>query len=618
MSDLHDKSPTAQRAFELHGARIGVRLVGIEGEAADALLAEALPVGARWIQPERLHHLCEHVAGPSASADDLSAVLDFAAAAHATERVVLHAGVVEWEGRAILIPGRSLSGKTTLTAALVRAGATFYSDEFAPIDREGRVWPHARPLSVRAPGSTAPGRPVPVEDLGAQAGTEPMPVGLVVDTRHVAGATWRPTRLDAGAGLLRILDNAVVAQTAPDLALSFLAPIVASAPVLASQRGDADETAAKILMAASRAGATDGRTVGRTGSAMIAFEVPPGEGLGPIRHLLIRMVLAARHATAVRRAVQPSAVGLGLALAALAPPPATSTDAPCAEPLRWSSLYDLPRLAAGCGLLVADLDDVADPDREMPWDRLELIPPSPPQASDEVWVPEGSTRRVRASCGPDARALADALWPEADGTVGVRVTGADQIGWGASYASPDFWSIVDAMRPAAPILELASRQRPPGAYLGVHWRRGSYAVMKPEVSPGPPIAAQQIAAVARSRGLAVVAVATDADAEEVAALKRELARIDRDLVISVLGGAASEDVPAFVQSLAEQVVMVESTWFVGTRGSSWTAAVREGRVASGEWTPEATWSVFAGDPHDAGNVDDEELGPIWELPARHR
>ncbi len=36
------------------------------------------------------------------------------------ELVFVHAGVVGWGGRAIVIPGRSFSGKTTLVAALVR------------------------------------------------------------------------------------------------------------------------------------------------------------------------------------------------------------------------------------------------------------------------------------------------------------------------------------------------------------------------------------------------------------------------------------------------------------------------------------------------------------------
>ena len=46
-------------------------------------------------------------------------------ACNVPDRVFIHAGVVASEGRAIVLPGASWSGKTTLVAALVRAGATY-------------------------------------------------------------------------------------------------------------------------------------------------------------------------------------------------------------------------------------------------------------------------------------------------------------------------------------------------------------------------------------------------------------------------------------------------------------------------------------------------------------
>lgn len=57
--------------------------------------------------------------------------------------VFVHAGVVGWRGRAILLPGRSHSGKSTLVAALLEEGAAYYSDEYAliadPAARGARV-----------------------------------------------------------------------------------------------------------------------------------------------------------------------------------------------------------------------------------------------------------------------------------------------------------------------------------------------------------------------------------------------------------------------------------------------------------------------------------------------
>ena len=47
--------------------------------------------------------------------------------------IVLHAGVVSREGRAIVVYGQSGFGKTTLTLELLRRGYGFMSDEFCPI-----------------------------------------------------------------------------------------------------------------------------------------------------------------------------------------------------------------------------------------------------------------------------------------------------------------------------------------------------------------------------------------------------------------------------------------------------------------------------------------------------
>ena len=53
--------------------------------------------------------------------DRLVSELHFAVASHARTAIFVHAGVVGWRGRAIVVPGRSMSGKTTLTRALVEA-----------------------------------------------------------------------------------------------------------------------------------------------------------------------------------------------------------------------------------------------------------------------------------------------------------------------------------------------------------------------------------------------------------------------------------------------------------------------------------------------------------------
>ena len=84
--------------------------------------------------------------------DPLESHLQLYVAEWARRRIFVHAGVVGWRGRAILVPGRSFSGKTALIAAFVRAGATYYSDEYAVLDAKGRVHPYPRRLSIRSEG----------------------------------------------------------------------------------------------------------------------------------------------------------------------------------------------------------------------------------------------------------------------------------------------------------------------------------------------------------------------------------------------------------------------------------------------------------------------------------
>jgi hypothetical protein len=61
--------------------------------------------------------------------------------------LAIHAGVVSNGERCILLPGRTGSGKTTLTAALSRDGFHYFSDEFALLE-EGTLRARPVPLSL--------------------------------------------------------------------------------------------------------------------------------------------------------------------------------------------------------------------------------------------------------------------------------------------------------------------------------------------------------------------------------------------------------------------------------------------------------------------------------------
>ena len=122
-------------------------------------------------------------------------------AANARDRVFIHAGVVEWQGRAIVLPGRSFAGKSTLVKALLAAGARYYSDEYAILDRKGRVHPYPRRLSIRRDGVVRD-RPA-AADLGRDTGSGPIPVGLVAFTEYRPGGRLAAETTDARPGIVR-------------------------------------------------------------------------------------------------------------------------------------------------------------------------------------------------------------------------------------------------------------------------------------------------------------------------------------------------------------------------------------------------------------------------------
>ena len=146
---------------------------------------------------------------------------------------------------AILIPGPSFSGKTTLVAALVRAGAAYYSDEYAVLDERGLVHPYPKPLSIRDGGLH--GTDHEVASLGGKAGTDPLRVAVIAVTSYRPGARWEPERQSPGTGAMALLANTVPARDRPAQALAAVRQAAASAVVLEGERGGAAEAAAGLL-----------------------------------------------------------------------------------------------------------------------------------------------------------------------------------------------------------------------------------------------------------------------------------------------------------------------------------------------------------------------------------
>ncbi len=166
-------------------------------------------------------------------------------ALHAPDRIFVHAGVVARRGRAIVIPGMSFSGKTTLVAALVRAGATYYSDEFAPLAEDGLVHPYPKPLSVRDAHRVQHDRDV--ETIGGTTGVEPLRIAAVIATAYEPQAQWRPRRLSSGQAMMALLSHTVAAQTRPAQVMRHLRASVEGAVLIESPRAEAGPLAPVLL-----------------------------------------------------------------------------------------------------------------------------------------------------------------------------------------------------------------------------------------------------------------------------------------------------------------------------------------------------------------------------------
>jgi hypothetical protein len=165
---------------------------------------------------------------------------------HALDLVFVHAGVVAVNGRAIVIPGHSFSGKSTLVAELVRQGAVYYSDEYAVFDEEGQVRPYREPIAMRTPTGLR-GEPLTPEQLGGIAGEEHIPVGLVALTTYKPGAQWNPAKLSAAQGLLALLEHAVPVRDRPEQTLGVLRRAVDQAEILQGERGESEEAARSLI-----------------------------------------------------------------------------------------------------------------------------------------------------------------------------------------------------------------------------------------------------------------------------------------------------------------------------------------------------------------------------------
>jgi hypothetical protein len=200
-----------------------------------------------------------------------------AAACRDAATVPLHAGTVAGASGAIVLPGASHSGKTTITTALAAAGHRFVADEVSRLDPDRlTITPYGKPVALRsasvellAPTISRLRRPgsrfeiderfVPPSELAPTTGgvaVEPVEVAAIVFPRYDANGPHRFAPLgpaetlerlmqctlgDAstpvGVGVFRILDRLVRAVPGHELVYTDLhAALAELAPLMADDR----------------------------------------------------------------------------------------------------------------------------------------------------------------------------------------------------------------------------------------------------------------------------------------------------------------------------------------------------------------------------------------------
>ncbi len=160
---------------------------------------------------------------------------------YAVDKVFMHAGAVGWNGKAIIIPGDSFKGKSTLVAELVRTGASYYSDDFAVFDSGGSLHPFPRPLALRSQDGKFKTYEITPESLGGVRGIAPIPVGMILLAEYSPGKRWSPTMLTSGQGVLQMIPFTLSVRHRTDFSLRVLNKIASRAIIASSYRGSAEK-----------------------------------------------------------------------------------------------------------------------------------------------------------------------------------------------------------------------------------------------------------------------------------------------------------------------------------------------------------------------------------------
>lgn len=252
-------------AFEAYGVKIGIESEIVLENELEEILNLTLPLGFTIVGWDKIEHkfsidysenkfglykndqflesreILEHLLAY------LKTEIRYVVSEFAVNKVFVHAGVVEWKGKAIVFPAKSHDGKSTLTTALLEKGATYYSDDLAVFDEEGFVSPFPKMISLRTKENRFEQEDYSPEQFADKIGEKSIPVGLILITEFAPGAKWQPEILSAGQGIMEILPHTVPIRFNPQFTLKVLNMIANRAIIVRSKRGEAKDIAEILL-----------------------------------------------------------------------------------------------------------------------------------------------------------------------------------------------------------------------------------------------------------------------------------------------------------------------------------------------------------------------------------
>jgi hypothetical protein len=191
--------------------------------------------------------------------------------------VMCHAGGVELDGVGFVLPADPESGKTTLTAGLVRAGFAYLTDEAVAFDPSSRlIEPFPKPLSIDAgahflfpelepapaPGDDAAPEEqwqIPPDAIRPGAVGRPCAARFILFPSYEQDAATELEELSAATTLVELATNTFEFRDHPRHSLEVLAGVVEGARGFRLVVGDLHEACALVTELAELAGARGSR-----------------------------------------------------------------------------------------------------------------------------------------------------------------------------------------------------------------------------------------------------------------------------------------------------------------------------------------------------------------------